>query len=181
MQNGKEATSEARRLASTLNSTRNPDQAMVQPNILSSMPLFQGLERQDLDLLADRFHAETFSAGEIIFPQGARADKFYIVISGKVAIRFKPEDGEVINVSEVEAGSVFGWSSALGRKRYTSCAVCLEPTEALSIRGAELREMIEQHPETGVVILERLAEVIAQRLQSTHEKVIDLLRAGIHS
>jgi CRP-like cAMP-binding protein len=103
------------------------------------------------------------------------------MISGRVAIRFKPEDGETITVTEIEKGGVFGWSAALGRRRYTSCAVCLADTETLNIRGDDLRKLCETHPETGVIVLERLAEVIAERLRNTHSHVVELLHQGMQS
>jgi CRP-like cAMP-binding protein len=63
---------------------------------------------------------------------------------------------------------------------YTSSAVALEDSQLLSIRGQVLRRLCETHPKTGVVILERLAEVIAERLRSTHEHVVEMLRQGMH-
>ena len=55
----------------------------------------------------------------------------------------------------------------------------VEECEAISISGEELRRLCTSHPQTGVVILERLAEVIAERLNSTHAKVVGMLRQGI--
>jgi len=42
-------------------------------------------------------------------------------------------------------------------------------------------ERVEVHPETGVLILERLAAVIAERLKNTHQKVVELLWQGVNS
>ncbi|HEY44947.1 MAG TPA: Crp/Fnr family transcriptional regulator [Anaerolineae bacterium] len=148
---------------------------------LESIPLFQGLKSEDLNLLSERLESDSFSEGEIIFGQGDRADRLYVLISGQVAIQFKPEDGDTITVTEIKEGGVFGWSSALGRKTYTSCAVCLEESEALSVLGDELRELCETHPETGVIILERLAEVIAARLRNAHAHVVEMLQRGMQS
>jgi hypothetical protein len=44
-----------------------------------------------------------------------------------------------------------------------------------------LRRLCRAHPQTGVVILERLAGVIAERLNSTHAKVIDMLQEGMQA
>ncbi len=148
---------------------------------LESIPLFQGLDPQDLSLLSERLQTDSFSEGEVIFSQGDRADRLYVLTSGQVAIRFKPEDGETITVTEITEGGVFGWSSALGRSTYTSCAVCLEGSETLSLLGDELRELCATHPETGVIILERLAEVIASRLRNAHTHVVDMLQHGMRT
>jgi CRP-like cAMP-binding protein len=134
-----------------------------------------------LDLIVPRFAYEIFGKDEVIFEQNARAEKLYILVDGKVEIRFKPDDGEQLTVTEIEEGGVFGWSAALGRESYTSCAVSVTESKAFSVLGEELKQLCEQYPDTGVIILERLAEVIAQRLQKTHIHVVAMLQEGINS
>jgi CRP-like cAMP-binding protein len=147
---------------------------------LESLPLFQDLTPSELQLVISRFEETSFPAEHVIFHQGDPADKLFVVISGRVAIRFKPDDGDVLDVAEVERNGVFGWSAVLGRQCYTSAAICLEDCEAACVRGDVLRKLCETHAETGVIILERLAEVIAERLRSTHTHVVELLQQGIH-
>ena len=144
-----------------------------------SLPLFKGLDPKHINLLAKRFESGTFGEGDVIFEQGARAKRLYFLVSGRVAILFKPYDGDVIPVTEIEEGGVFGWSAALGRKSYTSCAVSIKPSLIFSVKGDELAKLCEKYPDAGVVILERLADVIAQRLQNTHSHVVRILRDGI--
>jgi CRP/FNR family cyclic AMP-dependent transcriptional regulator len=151
---------------------------MTVPTV-QSLPLFQGLDQKTLDLIIPRFEFETFSKDEVVFEQNSRAKKLYILVSGKVEIRFKPDDGESLTVTEIIKGGVFGWSAALGRESYTSCAVSVRNSMAFSVLGDELRHLCEQYPDTGVIILERLAEVIAQRLQKTHAHVVEMLHTGI--
>lgn len=153
--------------------------AEQKPERLAKIPLFGGLSSQTLRRLDECFDTVSFPKGTIIFDQGDRADRLYVVVSGRVAIQFNPEDGETLTVTEIEDDGVFGWSSALGRRCYTSCAVCLEDCETLSVEGDTLRELCEAHPETGVIILERLAEVIAERLKNTHKHVVEILRQGM--
>ena len=117
----------------------------------------------------------------VVFEQNAPAEKLYILVDGKVEIRFKPDDGEQLTVTEIDEGGIFGWSSALGRESYTSCAVSIGASTAFSVLGEELKQLCEQYPDTGVIILERLAAVIAQRLQKTHAYVVDMLHEGIKS
>jgi hypothetical protein len=44
-----------------------------------------------------------------------------------------------------------------------------------------LRCLCETHPDTGVVILERLASVIAERFAQHHHHILDLLNQGMDS
>ena len=147
---------------------------------LESIPLFRGLASEDLELLSDKFEPASFPKDTAIFNQGDKAEWLYILLSGRVSIRFKPHDGEMITVADIDVGDVFGWSAALGRDAYSSCAVTKLDSDVLGIRGQALRDLCAVHPETGVIILERLAGVIAERLRSTHKKVVELLWHGMN-
>lgn len=114
-----------------------------------------------------------------MFEQGDPADCLYLVISGEVIVRYKPEDGPVIILARVHPGGVVGWSAALGRREYTSGAECAIYSQVLRVRGEDLRELCEHYPETGEFILERLARVIAERTQITNDQVVDLLKQGL--
>jgi CRP-like cAMP-binding protein len=151
----------------------------VQPSQFENLPFFSGLTPNDRRRILSRFRVEDHDVEEFIFHQGQRADRLYLLASGSIEIRFKPDDGEPLTVSTIKPGGVFGWSAALGRRSYTSGAVCTEPGRSLSIRGHDLRRICEESPATGVILLERLAEVIAQRLTGTHSQVMELLRQGV--
>ena len=148
---------------------------------LRQTPFFLGLSKENATLLEKKFSQVEFPQDTVIFNQGERADRLYILLSGLVSIRFKPHDGEVLPVADLSEGDAFGWSAALGRDVYTSCAVTTSDCKALYIRGKDLRELCVSHPETGVLILERLAAVIAERLKNTHDKVVELLWQGVNS
>jgi CRP-like cAMP-binding protein len=154
---------------------------MAKTITLEKVKLFNGLEKDHLRLISPKFERRTLANDAIIFGQGDSADYLYILLSGSVSIRFKPPDGETINVSDIQDGDVFGWSAALGRDVYTSCAITTSPCELVSISGEELRALCSTHPEIGVVVLERLATVIAERLKNTHAQVVELLWQGVNS
>jgi len=156
----------------------DPASSMPLQAILT-LPLFRGLGSEEVQILARSFMRETFEQGQMLFAQGEPARRLYILTRGRVGIRFKPYDGDVVTVADIEPGGVFGWSAALNRPAYTSSAVAIEAGEAISISGEKLRHLCEAYPKTGVVILERLAEVIAERLNSTHAAVIGLLQEGV--
>ncbi len=154
---------------------------MVKPITLEKVNLFKDLDVEHLKLISTKFQRETFPSDTIIFGQGDPADSLYVLLSGNVSIRFKPHDGEIINVSDIQDGDVFGWSAALGREIYTSCAITTSASDLVCIKGKDLRELCSSHPEIGVVILERLAGVIAERLKNTHAQVVELLWQGVNS
>ena len=143
--------------------------------------LFRDLTPAQLKQLQPLFIPCEFTANTILFEQGDPAENLFTVVSGEVVVNFKPDDGPTIVVACVKTGSIVGWSAALGSRRYTSSAVCTNYTQLLRVRGDDLRRLCLQHPDTGMIFLDRLATVIAERLHSTHDLVLSLLQLGLTS
>jgi CRP-like cAMP-binding protein len=150
-------------------------------DIFEQMPLFQDLSPAQMRLLKPLFIPCDYYTGSDLFDQGDPAEYLYLVIHGEVTIHYKPEDGPAITVARVRSGGVVGWSAVLGNRKYTSGAICSDYTQMLRMRGKDLRLLCEEYPDTGILILERLAWVIAERLRHTHDQVIDLLKQGMRN
>jgi CRP-like cAMP-binding protein len=145
----------------------------------AGLAFFTGITPDELRLLEPYFAPQTWVAGTVIFEQGDYAEFLYLVVSGEVTIRFKPEDGPLMTVTRVQPGGIFGWSAAMNNPTYTSGAVCALDSEVLRIRGGDLRMLCEKNPEVGAVILDRLAGVIAERKRSQQGKVSSMLASGM--
>lgn len=150
-------------------------------DLLKRFALIEGFTEDQINLLHPLIDDVTFEVDQVIFDQGDQANFLYFVLEGKVSIRFNPEDGPVLSVAEVDEGDVFGWSAAMGSDSYTSSAICTECGIFIRMKGEELKNLCQEHPETGILILNRLAGVIAQRLRGTHEKVVELLHQGLNN
>lgn len=146
---------------------------------LASTELLKDLTPQQLDEISRLAIPCNFIKDEVIFEQDQYAEYLYILLKGEVCIRFKPYDGEIINVARLGEGHVFGWSSVLGRAIYTSAALSITPSECAKIRGRDLQTLCQNHPDTGIIIMERLAAVIAERLTETNEQIFNLLSKNL--
>jgi len=145
----------------------------------AQLSIFAGLDGNQISQLSHFIDECQFPKDCVIFEQGQPADRLYILLSGEVEIRYKPYDGPPLLVARIEPGGVFGWSAALRRDVYTSGAFSAQDSVAYCIRGANLHVMRAQYPETGMIFLERLASVIAERLRSTHAQVLGMLTQGL--
>jgi CRP-like cAMP-binding protein len=148
---------------------------------LKQFPLFDGFSEEQMEYLRPLFISSECHAGTVLFEQNEPATYFYLVVSGEVAINFKPEDGENIVIARIKPGGMIGWSAVIGRRNYTSAAICTEYTKLLRVRGADLQKLSVEHPETGNQFVDRMADVVAQRLDSDHPQVLQLLENGLRN
>ncbi len=143
---------------------------------LASFSLFAGLSQKQLDLLAPMFWRANFSEGERVFSQGDPANHIYVLESGEVALRFFPYDGGSLDIESIRPGGVFGWSAALGREVYTSAAICVTDVTLIATPGNDLRRLMREHKALGVLLLDRMSQVVAHRLNSFRSQLSRLLR-----
>jgi CRP-like cAMP-binding protein len=146
---------------------------------MRQMYVFQGLKESQLNQLKPMMELCHFHNEMVIFEQGQAANALYILLEGEVCIEYKPYDGPPLTVARILPGGVFGWSAALKREIYTSGAVAHAESSAYCITSQNLRQICEQDPETGGILIDRLASVIAKRLRNTHLEIFSILSEGM--
>jgi len=144
---------------------------------LPSIPLFAGLEPVHLDILRNLFEAYSCASDTVILSQGEPAYYLYILIEGDVVIRFKPYDGAMIDLTRLHSGDAFGWSAAVGSSQYTSTIISESPIKAVRLRRTDLRALLKSHPQTGKILLDRLANIVSPRWKNSRDQVQAILNS----
>jgi len=144
---------------------------------LPFIPLFQDLAADQITLLKPLFEQYTCPVETTVFEQGKPATYIYLLIKGEISIHYKPYDGPSIILTRLHAGDVFGWSAVVGSMYYTSSIISESNIEALRIRGKHLITLVQKHPRTGKIIMDRLASIVSPRWNNAHSQVQSLLRS----
>ncbi|MBP9040659.1 MAG: cyclic nucleotide-binding domain-containing protein [Anaerolineaceae bacterium] len=152
---------------------------MTTTNDLVQMNALRDISDQQLMELRAILQKSQYAAGEVIIQQNQRATDLYILISGEVEITHRPYDGPAITVAKVKAGGVFGWSAILGREKYSSTVTALEDCVVYHVRGFKLQHFCEEHHETGVVLLEKMALSVAQQPAQIHNQIMKILQSAM--
>jgi len=141
------------------------------PNIL----LFEGLDPAQVAMLKSLFEPFNCLGDTVILEQGTTAVYLYLLIKGEVVIRYKPYDGPVITLTHLRDGDVFGWSAVVGSPCYTSSIVSETEVEAVRVRGSDLLKLLNDSPEMGRIVMDRLARVVSPRWENAQAQVQSLL------
>ena len=147
--------------------------------ILAQHPFFKDLEPRYLQLVVGCATNVRFKMGEFLFREGEDANQFYLLRHGKVALQvFIPQRGP-ITIETIEAGEVLGWSWLFPPYRWHFDALALELVRAIAFDGQCLRGKCEEDHDLGYALMQRFAQVMAQRLQATRLQLLDLY--GVHA
>lgn len=114
----------------------------------------------DWNLLAEGRPPRRYRAGQMIYLQGARPDRFYYLVSGSVRSFISTGGGEERVLAVHRAGDLMGEASFFdGCPRVTS-AMALEDCQILTIGRTELDAAFQRHPELALPMLQHLARTV---------------------
>ena len=139
-------------------------------------PFLAGLEPHHLDLLASCASLKQFQEREVIFRAGERANGFYLIEKGSVAIEeWVPERG-TITIEMLSAGEPLGWSWIFPPYAWHFLARATRSTAALFFDAAVLRKYCNEDLTLGHELFRRMSTVMVRRLQASRRKLIDALK-----
>ena len=142
--------------------------------ILAGVPLFEGLEPEQLELIAGCGSNVGFDEGDYLFREGDHADTFFLLRHGAVALElFTPPRGS-LTIETLEAGEVVGWSWLFAPYSWHFDARAGSLVRATAFDGACLRTKCENDPALGYALMSRFARVMIGRLQMTRLRLLDV-------
>ena len=147
-------------------------------DLLTDHPFFAGLDEDLVRQLGQCSRNVHVSAGSYLFREGEDADQFFVVRSGRVALDVHVPGRITQIVSTVEAGEVVGWSWFVPPYRWFFDARAVTEVSAVSVDASCVRERCEADPALGFLLMQRVAQVMYQRLQATRLQMLDLYKAG---
>ena len=131
--------------------------------------LFNRIPSHIIHEIAKFAQEESYPEEHVLFREGELAEFLYILESGQVAITVQGEERTVFPVTQT--GSVFGWSAIVEPRRYTATAECVIDTKVVKIDGERLMGLLERHPHEGLIVMRRLAGIIATRLIQSYQRL----------
>ena len=143
--------------------------------LIERQPFFKGLNARHLQLLTDSALEMRFEAGQTILAEGAPANRFYLILEGKVVLESEMADRSMLPIQTLGPGDDLGWSWLFPPYSLLLSACALEPTRTIFFYGTRLREQCEQDHELGYQLMKRIAEVATMHLEATRRQLVEFI------
>jgi CRP/FNR family transcriptional regulator, cyclic AMP receptor protein len=135
--------------------------------LLSRVPLFSELSREELERISRVSVARSFPAGVRVFHEGDHSDACYLVRKGDLRVTREHPDGRAIALATLGAGDIFGELAMLDGEARSASVETLTDSELLALPAADVRRLLADHPGISV----KLIEALTKRLRETNERV----------
>ncbi|MGH7978719.1 MAG: cyclic nucleotide-binding domain-containing protein [Limisphaerales bacterium] len=146
--------------------------------LVSQQPFFKGMSGHLIELLADSILEMRFKPGAWIYRQDEPANRFYLILEGKVLIESEVKDRGVLPIRTLGPGDNLGWAWLFPPYYMHFSACAIEPTRTILFYGTRLREKCEANHELGYQLMKRVAEVVVQNLNATQQHLLESTGAG---
>jgi len=145
---------------------------------LESHEVFRLLRPEQLRAISDAAEEMALGSGRTVFRQGDKADFFFVVLAGKVALRIPQAPGLSLEIDVVRPGEVFGSCLCFQLDSYALTAVCTADSKLLKIKAATLKRLLSEDPALGYRIQTQVAPAYFRRYAEATKKlqaVVDAL------
>ncbi len=114
-----------------------------------------------------------FRAGQSILQEGSPANRFYLILEGKVMLESELQDRGMVPIETLGPGDDLGWSWLFPPYNLQVSARALEPTRTIFFYGTRLRSECERDRDLGYQLTKRIAEVLMKRLRVAQQRLIE--------
>ncbi len=142
-------------------------------DLLRKVPLFVSLPDEEIDLLARTLREVDYPKGEVLFFEGEKAERFYMILEGEVDILKALGSPEERLLGTRGAGSFLGELSFFSEDQKRSATVQAHtPLRLLEMTRAEFDELLHRVPNLAYEML----SVLSRRLREAENTTIRDLR-----
>lgn len=136
-----------------------------EPSCIRSVPVFQGLNDEEIMALHKVTLSRCFEKGNFIFREGEQSESLFVLNRGIVKIVKISDVGKEQIIRLLFPGDFFGLFALLQEKEHYANAEVLETAEVCLIQKKDFKAIIEREPQTAY----RFMLAISEKLQQADE------------
>ncbi len=133
--------------------------------------VFWGLEREDIEILAEVLPRKVLEQGHLLFQQGDHGDSMYVVAEGRLQVRVNDEDGQSTTVGVLGPGESVGEMACIDPSPRSATVVANQPTVVCEISAETLETIEEVEPTIVATVVAGIMRHVTTRLRHTNERL----------
>jgi len=125
---------------------------------LAGLPFLAGIPRGELRAVGAHLRAEEAEAGKLIVRQGARGDRFFVILEGQVrVVRITAHEHEE-QLATLGPGDYFGEAALVANVPRTATVIAELPTRLLSLDAGHFRRWLAERVDVDEAVHRSMAE-----------------------
>lgn len=148
---------------------------MADPKELRELPFFSDLADEELETVASIVTDETFAIGETVFEEGQQGESLFIIKKGDVkACKMTPE-GELLTLTHMEKGEIFGEMSFLDGSVRSATIVSTSDLNCFVMNKSDFDKFVDSHPKIVFKLLKNMIYSIHPIVRRMNTRYMDMI------
>jgi CRP/FNR family cyclic AMP-dependent transcriptional regulator len=126
-------------------------------DFLATVPLFSGLQRDEIQRFADLTRERAYPKGSVILFQDDPGDSLFVLRAGRVKVVLIGEDGREVILGVLEPGAHFGELALIDDQPRSAHVIAMEDAQLLILRREDFRRRVEANPSVAWALLSELS------------------------
>jgi CRP/FNR family transcriptional regulator len=131
-------------------------------NIISTIPLFNGLPEDQISAIKKIAVAKQFNRGEIIFSDGDEGNGFFVIAEGRVKVFKVSTEGKEQILHIFGPGQPFGEVPVFTGQKFPANAQAIDKTRVLFFHRASFVDLISANPSLALNMLAIMSKKLRQ-------------------
>jgi CRP/FNR family transcriptional regulator len=136
-------------------------------DLRARVPLLSGLEREELERIAQVAIPRSFPKGARVFHEGDTSDACYVIRAGEVRVTREHPDGRAIALATLGPGELVGELAMIDGGVRSASVEALSDVDLLAVSANDMRGLLERNAQ----ITAKLVVALTKRLRETNERI----------
>ncbi|HDI79347.1 MAG TPA: cyclic nucleotide-binding domain-containing protein [Desulfobacteraceae bacterium] len=142
---------------------------------LKKIHVLQNMSESFLEQLIPHIETHNFNERDVIYEEGQKADRFFMLKRGKVLLEVEVSGLVIISLGSVKTGYLFGWSALIPDATYTTYAICSEPCEVLWISGREFLDILNRENNQAYIFMYNAFKILKGKLKRRTDQFLKVM------
>jgi CRP/FNR family transcriptional regulator, cyclic AMP receptor protein len=153
------------------------EQTQTVVNFIANVPLFDPMERDELEVVARYMKLSPFSEGEILFNEWDKGDYACFVVDGKLDVltRRDRDTDRYKTTASLERGKSIGELSIIENFPRLATLKACTCGSVVTFSREDFTELLEKHTQIGIKILKGLIGLLSHNLRKTSSRLSDYM------
>ncbi|MBI3753165.1 MAG: cyclic nucleotide-binding domain-containing protein [Deltaproteobacteria bacterium] len=148
---------------------------MTDPKILRDIAFFSDLTDEELNAISKIVKKKNYKTGEAVFKENEDGTSMYVIRKGEVKACKAAPDGELMTLTLMKDGDIFGEMSFLDERPRSATIVSVSHTEVYSIEKNDFEKLIDAYPRMVYKILKNIVFTVHTIVRGMNTRYIEMV------
>jgi predicted acylesterase/phospholipase RssA/CRP-like cAMP-binding protein len=150
--------------------------------LVDVLPRFLGaLPQQQLLDIARHLEREEASSGEYLYRHGDRGDCMHFVLTGRLEVRSRDEEGRAFAVTHLSAGDAVGELALLSGHCRAADVVAIRDSSLARLAREDFETIVQMHPQAGLSLAQYALGRLTSRARRFVPRVTNIAVVPLHA